>query len=120
MPVGPSVGELAQAIRSQPLLDVTKPVPTTLGDYPGLYLEVRVRDRVDADACDRNNVAFFSSSLKDGDWWQWHELYVGLWWILDVEGERMVVMPQCDSTCAKDDFDTLTAMAESVTFVRDE
>ena len=112
--VGPTVSDLAGALRRQPVLDVTKPVPVTLDGYRGLYLEVTIPDEVDADSCVDDRVSLFESGGPDGYIGQ--DGYVGRWWILEVDGERIVVMPQCDTGCTEDDFDTLTTMAESITF----
>jgi hypothetical protein len=49
---------------------------------------------------------------------QWEEGLVSRWWILDVDGERIVVVPQCVFACTSKDFETLTTMAESMTFTR--
>jgi len=111
--VGPSVSDLAGELRSQPVLEVTKPVPVALDGNRGLYLEVKIPDNVVTDGCVDDTVELFSSGP---DSWGWHQGFVGHWWILDVDGERVVVGPQCDTGCSKDDFDTLTEMAESVTF----
>ena len=116
--VGPTVSDLAGVLRRQPVLDVTKPVPVTLDGYRGLYLEVTIPDKVDADSCVDDRVSLFESGGPDG--YAWQEGYVGRWWILEVDGQRMVVMPQCDTGCTEDDFDTLTTMAESITFTRGE
>lgn len=109
--------DLAAGLRGQPVLEVSRPVPVTLDGNQGLYLEVTIPDAVDADACVDDTVALFSTGA---DRWGWTDGFVGRWWILDVDGERVVVMPQCETTCSKDDFDTLTTMAESVTFSSDQ
>jgi len=115
-PVGPTVSDLASGLRSQPVLEVSRPTPVTLDGNHGLYVELRIPDEVDSGACVDDTVALFSTG---SDEWGWTEGFVGRWWILDVDGERIVVMPQCDATCTKDDFDTLTRMAESVTFTEE-
>jgi hypothetical protein len=114
--VGPTVNDLAGALRRQPVLHVTKPVPVTLDGYRGLYLEVTIPEAVDADSCVDDRVSLFESGGPDGYIGQ--DGYLGRWWILDVNGQRMVVMPQCDTGCTKDDLDTLTTMAKSITFTR--
>jgi len=113
VPVGPSPKALASGLRSQPVLEVTKPDPVTVDGYDGLYVEVRIPDTVDADSCIGHTVALVTSG---SDEWGWQEGFVGHWWILDVAGDRLVINGQCDTACAKDDLHTLDAMAESVTF----
>ena len=46
------------------------------------------------------------------------DTYKGRWWVLEVAGERLVVMARCYATCTEQDLDTMTAMAESITFPR--
>ncbi len=119
--VGPTVSDLAYAVRRQPLLRVTKPRPVTLDGRHGLYVEVTIPDKVDASACSGGIVSLFEGGDEaEADGWAWHEGYVGHWWILDVQGERVVIMPQCDTSCVAQDVDTLDTMAESVTFTRDQ
>jgi len=116
--VGPTVSDLAGALRRQPVLDVTKPVPVTLHGHRGQYLEVTIPDTVDTDSCVDDTVSLFESGGPDG--YVGQQGYVGRWWILEVDGERMVAMPQCDTDCTEDEFATLTTMAESITFTPDE
>ena len=113
--VGPTVSDLAGALRRQPVLDVTKPIPGALAGYRGLYLEVTIPAEVDAGSCADGYVSLFESGGPDG--YVGYGGYVGRWWILEVDGERIVVMPEC-TVCTDDDLDILTTMAESVTFTR--
>jgi hypothetical protein len=114
-PVGPTVSDLAAALRRQPVLRVGEPVPVTVNGNSGMYVDVRIPDEVDSSRCVADTVALFSSG---SDEWGWEEGLVGHWWILDVDGERVVINGQCDTACADDDLETLTTMAESVTFTR--
>jgi hypothetical protein len=116
--VGPTVSDLAGALRRQPVLDVSKPVPVTLDGHRGLYLEVTVPKTVDTDSCVDDTVSLVESGGPDG--YVAQQGYAGRWWILEVDGERMVVMPQCDTGCTEKEFATLTTMAESITFTHDE
>jgi hypothetical protein len=122
-PVGPDVADLAAGLRRQPVLRVSKPAAVTVDGHSGLYLEVRIPGEVDASRCVDDIVHLFSIG-RTGDVlreeWQWEEGFVGQWWILDVDGKRVVIMPQCDTDCTAHDFDVLTTMAESVTFTSDD
>jgi hypothetical protein len=121
-PVGPTVSDLADALGHQPVLQVSEPAPVAIDGYSGLHLEVTIPDTVDASQCADGIVGLFSLG-RNGDIlreeWQWKQGYVGRWWILDVDGKRIVISGQCDNPCADRDIDTLEAMAESVTFTRD-
>ena len=116
--VGPTVSDLTGALRRQPVLDVTEPVPVTLDGYRGLYVEVSIPETVETDRCVDDRVSLFESGGPDGYIGQ--EGYVGRWWILEVDGERMVVMPQCDTGCTADELATLTTMTESITFTQNK
>ena len=51
----------------------------------------------------------------------WDEVSSGqVWtyWILNVHGQRMVLVGVCDTTCNEQDLKTLNGMATSVTFER--
>lgn len=113
--VGPSVSDLANGLRDQPVLQVSKPDPVTVDGHDGLYVEVRIPETVDSSTCVDDTVALFSTGSAD---WGWTEGFVGRWWILKVGGERVVINAQCGTACADDDLDILTTMAESVTFTR--
>jgi hypothetical protein len=115
--VGPTVSDLARALRRQPVLRVTKPLPVTLDGRHGLYVKVTIPDRVNSSTCmDRIVSLFEGGDEAEDDGYVGHEGYVGHWWILNVHGERVVIMPQCDTSCPAQDVDTLTTMAESITF----
>jgi hypothetical protein len=113
--VGPSVADLAEAVRRQPVLDVSRPVPVTVDGHEGLFLEVGVGVEFDATACVEGEVAFF---LAGADAWAWAQGYVAKWWILDVDGDRVVVMAQCDVPCSEPHVEAMTTMAESLTFTQ--
>jgi len=115
--VGPTVSDLAGALRRQPLLDVSKPQVINVDGYQGLWVDVRIPIEVDASTCVNDIVRLFSSGQ---DSWGWVEGFMGRWWILDVDGERVVVNAQCDTDCSKSDWRTLQAMLESVDFIPDE
>jgi hypothetical protein len=114
--IGPTVSDLAQALRRQPVLNVTRPLPVTVDGHQGLHLEVRIPDKVDTyRTCQNDTVKLFSTPDHS---YQWDAGFIGLWWILDVDGKRVVVNAQCDTTCSSDDFDTLTGMAASISITR--
>ncbi len=117
--VGPTVSDLARALRRQAVLRVTKPRPVTLGGSQGLYVKVTVPENIDPSTCVDGSVSLFEGGdASEDDGWVGNEGFVGHWWILDVRGKRIVVMPQCDTSCPARDVDTLTTMAESITFTR--
>ena len=97
-PVGPSVSALADGLRGQPVLEVSKPDPVTVAGSHGLYVDVRIPESVDAASCIDGTVALFTSG---SDEWGWQEGFVAHWWILDVDGERVVINGQCDTAAPR-------------------
>jgi hypothetical protein len=98
---GPTVGDLASALVKQPMRHATDPTDVTLGGYAGTYLEWSVpKDMVvtgDADfkACDvqdnghRDFVSWLGNA--DGERYQQMAGQVDRLWILDVNGQRLLV-----------------------------
>lgn len=80
--VGPTVADFATALDTHPLLDVTTPVDVTLAGYAGKYLELQVP--ADISECFRYR-PMDSTIYAQGPAHRWH------YWILDVEGIRVVV-----------------------------
>jgi hypothetical protein len=106
--VGPSVADLVDALSSQRLRDATAPVDMTLAGQDGQYLELSVPDdwivTGDADfkGCDDpgNGHQDFVSWLgrDEGDRYQQVAGQVDRVWVLDVEGQTLLV----DATYAPD------------------
>ncbi|RYP79972.1 hypothetical protein EKO23_24805, partial [Nocardioides guangzhouensis] len=111
---GPTPQDLARELAAQPLLEVHDRTRVTLHGARGVYLEVRVPPDVDTTQCQdvgdtTDDIELFRT--EGGERWSWAQGYVGRWWILDVNGERVVVMNHCDRGCTKEDLATLTRMA---------
>ena len=116
--VEPTARDLADALRAQPILQVTRPAPVMIGDRRGVHIRIRQPESVDPHACIDGQVALFSSTSKPLDWTM---LYGGAeMWILDVDGDRWVIFTNCDETCTQADRGTLRRMAESVTFTTND
>jgi hypothetical protein len=80
--VGPTVDDWATALDSHPLLQVTTPVEATLAGYSGKYVELQVPSDI--------GMCLFYRPLDDTSYAQgarqrWR------FWILDVEGIRVVI-----------------------------
>jgi hypothetical protein len=119
VPIGPSPQDLARALAAQPVLDVRDRTPVTLGGAHGVYLEIRVPRRFDATGCQdvgetTDDLEMFATTT--GDRWSWTSGYLARWWILDVAGERVVVMNHCELTCSAEALAALRGMALSVRF----
>lgn len=100
-PAGTSVSDLVDLLVAQPLRDATEAVDVTLAGYDGRYLELSVPDDwvVTGDSnfegCDdpgNGNHDFVSWWGKDaGERYQQVAGQVDRVWILDVDGQRLVV-----------------------------
>lgn len=112
---GPTVADLAHALAALPLTNGMDPVPVSLGGYDGLYLEISVPTDMNFDDCVNN---MFVSLRADDGGLRFHQGpgQVDQLWIVDVEGDRVVVgasyMPETDP----DEIDALTEMVESISF----
>jgi hypothetical protein len=117
--VGPTVDDLASALRGQPVLGVGTPAPVTIGGAEGVYLEVRTPGNVDYASCAGGAVDLFTSGA---DGWGWTVQTTVRMWILEWEGSRVVFMSQCatEDECTAAEVETTKAMAESVSFTQAE
>lgn len=111
--VGPTVNDLVRAIRDLPVYRVTRPEPVELGGGEGFYVEARVPRTFDTSACESggavqlpgNPVSAVSGSPP----------YSGRWWVLDVDGQRVVIQQNCWG-CGRDPFDGAPRTPESIVF----
>lgn len=110
-PAGPTVDDLVTAIRDTRPYQVSEPEDVRLDGHPGTYLEIRIPAGYDATSCRDGQVALPGNpstynNLEPG--------YVGYWWILDVDGQRVVVQQDCN--CSTDRLDRAAATPRSITF----
>lgn len=77
----------------------------------GVYLETAVPRSYDTSGCVRSKVA---SPGIPATTLGWAPPAHGRYWILDVEGQRVVVAQEC--TCSADKFDRAATIAQSITF----
>ena len=111
--VGPTVRDFTRAMQDQPVWKVSSPRPVTLDGNKGLYFEIELPARVNPARCVDGAVSEYESGRNGMATTQ---SYRGRWWVLEVDGQRLVVMGRCYDTCSERDLDTMSAMAESITF----
>ena len=92
VPVGPGAADLANAVAAQPDLVTSKPKPVTLGGASGYYLELRIPADDEGSTCGEGLQLFSTGTTT----WSWGP-GLARWWILDLHGERVVVMNFCDA-----------------------
>jgi hypothetical protein len=114
--VGPTVDDLADAIAAQPVWKVSTPRPVRLDGVHATYLEIELPARVDPADCVDQNVSEWEAGQHG---MTTTESFRSRWWILEVDGQRLLVQGRCYDTCTAGDLDTLSEMAKSVTFRRD-
>jgi hypothetical protein len=88
---GPTVEDLAQALRAVPGRNATEPSPVTVGGIEGLYVEWSVPDDADFESCDEGVFESWEGDVGGTDRYQQLPGQVDRMWILDVDGERLVV-----------------------------
>lgn len=121
---GPTVADLAKVLAKQPLRDATEPVDIVVDGFQGMRLEWSVPADIDFSTCDEDvsegDHPFRSWTAAEGSWasdrFQQGPGQVDRLWILDVDGERLVVdamyMPSTDAK----DREELWQVMESISF----
>ena len=124
---GPSVEELVRAIVAQRSRDASEPEPVTLDGHEGMFIEwsvpsdLIVTGDADFEGCDSERpeghedfVSFFGDGF--GERYQQVAGQVDRLWILDVDGQRLVVdatySPDADEAAREE----LQAVVESIRF----
>lgn len=112
--MGPTVEDLADALVAQQRTSTTRPVPVTLGGYRGLYLELSSTE-ADFKACGPDGMGLW----KAGDAWRaWDFPARDRYWILDIEGHRVLVTAMTPIGARGASVKRLTDVAEAITFVK--
>jgi hypothetical protein len=123
--LGPSVVDLVAALVAQAQRDASEPTDVLLAGHPGLYLEWSVpADAVvtgdsDFEGCDlQEGHADFVSWFGDGYGERWQQVagQVDRLWVLDVDGQRLVVDATYSPDATDVDRDELERMVASLRF----
>jgi hypothetical protein len=112
---GPSVEELTRALVAQKGAVTSRPVPVTLDGHPGRYLTYRVAKGVDVSKCEAGAFDIFSTG--PGSWWLEASRERAAIWILDVDGERLVLAWVAVPGVTRAHLREMTRMVESAGFV---
>lgn len=109
---GTSVDELVEALSDLAPYDVSRPTPVQLGGADGTYLEARIPDTFDASQCTGGKVQLPGepATAVGGK-----PPYLGRWWVLDVDGQRVVVQQNCWG-CTPAELDGEAGIPRSITF----
>ena len=124
---GPTVDDLVEALTTQRLRHATEPTDVTLGGYRGRYVEWSVpTDMVvtgdsEFQGCDvepSNGLRDFVSWFGNGDGERYQQVagQVDMLWILDVDGQRLLVDATYSPDTTETDRAVLGGIVESLRF----
>ncbi len=112
---GPSVADLADALRSLSVWETTRPVPVTIGGHEGVFMELNVPARLRG-AC-RTELSSWRAHL--GGFQGIGAGKAQLLWIVEVDGQRLMLVvgyfPRADGPSPRL-VEEMVAMAETAEF----
>jgi hypothetical protein len=125
---GPTVDDLVDALTAQRLRHATTPTDVTLAGYPGRYLEwsvptdMVVTGDANFEGCDMersNGDRYFVSWTGNGLGERYQQVagQIDQLWILDVDGQRLLVDATYSPDVTKQDRDELDRVVDSLRFV---
>jgi hypothetical protein len=112
---GPSVEDLADALVAQEGAVTSKPVPVTVDGHQGLYLTYQVGKGIDVAKCEAQAFDIFSTG--PGAWYLETARERAAIWILEVDGERLVLSWVAFPGVTGAQTREMTAMVDSARFV---
>ncbi|MFP5252555.1 MAG: hypothetical protein ACLGH4_02015 [Actinomycetes bacterium] len=115
--LGPTVEDLAEALAAQKRTTTTRPVPTELGGYRGLYLELSTTDGLNSEACAPQGGMLIFDAGGPGAERVLEVAATDRYWILDLGGRRVVVSAMTPAGARTESVERVTDVAEGITFV---
>jgi hypothetical protein len=107
VPVGPTVEDLANALAQQTVYETTTPTDVTLGGYSGKRMDLHLPS--DVASCDLGEFYPWGGSIyAQGPENQWHL------WILDVKGDRVVIIATSFPGTSAEDLAEQQAIVDSI------
>lgn len=109
--VGPTVADFVDAVQAQKTFDVTRPVDATVGGYPARFFSLNAP--ADLSGCEEWrpwDPGFYAQGPRN----HWDV------WIVDVKGDRVLIVTQYFPETPEDTKTELRAMAESIRFTPDK
>lgn len=107
-----------EALSAQRRTETSQAVPVTLGGYDGIYVELTAPTGLDYDTCRGERLTIFETTAKAGDHWIADPGVVERYWVLDVDGERVVLTGAVSPGTTDSQIEQLEQIVESVEFVR--
>jgi len=118
--IGPSVDDLAAALLAQPGPLASDPIDTTLGGYPAVRIDLTVAEDFDLTACNLYQDGFLGLQVwysRPADkYFVLSPDSVASVYILDVDGQRQVVLTGARSTSSVEDVAELQSVLDSISF----
>jgi hypothetical protein len=114
--VGPTVKDLADALAAQPLRDGTEPVPVSIGEHDGLYVELSVPEGTRVDSCAGGRFDSWVEGGTGGGRWQQGPGQVDMLWVLDVDGDRVTLAAAHGPNASPQAVDDIRSMITTATF----
>lgn len=107
-----------EALAAQRRTETSRAVPVTLGGYDGIYVELTAPTDLDFSTCRDERLTIFKTTAKGGHHWIADPGVVERYWVLDVDGERVVLTGAVSPETTDAQTEELTEIVESVQFER--
>jgi hypothetical protein len=107
-----------EALEAQRRTETSPAVPVTLGGHDGIYLELSAPTGLDFSTCRDDRLTIFDTAAKGGHHWIAEPGVVERYWVLDVDGEPVVLTGAVSPETTDSQMEELTQIVESVQFVR--
>jgi hypothetical protein len=114
---GPTVADLTTALTAQKGATTSEPRPVTVDGHRGLYLDYQVSKGVDFRHCGAHAFDVFGTDAGGASWYLETSRERAAIWILDVDGERLVLSWVAFPGVPRGLMREMTDMAESARFV---
>lgn len=112
--LGPTVEDFTTALDAQKVTDTTAPVPVEVDGHAGLYVELSVPSAIDIRSCRDKELIVWNAPGVDTPGID-HE-YVSRYWVLDVDGQRMVLVVNTHPGATEATVQFFSDIVESATF----
>jgi hypothetical protein len=107
-----------EALAAQRRTETSPAVSVTLGGYDGIYVELSSPTGLDFSTCRDDRLTIFETTAKGGHHWIAEPGVVERYWVLDVDGERVVLTGAVSPKSTDSQIEQLEQIVESVQFVR--
>ena len=114
--VGPKVEDLATALVAQKRTTTTKPIPVSIDGHDGLYLELTASADIDFDNCTPDAGLYVWDTYGVGGVRGVTAQTVDRYWVLNVFGQRVVLLTSVPPDADNETMEQLTSMVEAATF----